>query len=70
MQLSWSDRDRIAEALAQAYPETDRLSLSLDDLKGLVVALPGFAGPPEPPREAHLESILWTWMRLADEGES
>jgi FeS assembly protein IscX len=70
MQLSWSDRDRIAEALAEAHPETDRLALSLDDVKDLVRALPGFAGPPEPPRKAHLESILWTWMRLADEGES
>ena len=68
MQLSWSDRDSIAKALAEAYPETDRLALSLDNLKNMVTRLPGFAGTPEPPRKAHLESILWTWMRLADEG--
>ena len=70
MQLSWSDRESIAKALIQAYPETDRLALSFSDLKSMVRALPGFAGPPEPPKQAHLESILWTWMRLADEGES
>ena len=67
MQLSWSDRDSIARALIQAYPDTDRLALNLDDLKCMICALPCFAGPPEPPRKAHLESILWTWMRIADE---
>jgi FeS assembly protein IscX len=70
MQLSWSDREGIAKALLQAYPETDRLALSLDDLKGMVTALPQFSDRPEPPKKAHLETILWTWMRLADEGES
>jgi FeS assembly protein IscX len=67
MQLSWSDRDSIARALIQTYPDTDRIALTLEQLKGMVNALPGFEGPPEPPRKAHLESILWTWMRLADE---
>lgn len=67
MQLTWSDRDSIARALVQAYPDTDRLALTLDELRRLVCALPGFSGPPEPPRKAHLESILWTWMRFADE---
>ena len=68
MQLSWTDRETIAQALQQAYPETDRLALTLDTLKSMVTGLPHFAGPPEPPKPAHLESILWTWMRVADEG--
>jgi len=68
MQLSWSDRENIAKALMQNFPETERLSLPLDQLKQMVVSLPEFSGPPEPPKPAHLESILWTWMRLADEG--
>jgi FeS assembly protein IscX len=67
MQLSWSDRDGVARALLQAYPDTDRLALNLDALKSMVTGLPGFEGPSEPPRKAHLEAILWTWMRLADE---
>jgi len=66
MQFSWSDRENIAKALIQTYPDADRLEMSLDDLCALVTALPGFDGPPQPPRAAHLESILWTWMRLAD----
>lgn len=68
-QLSWKDREGIARALIQAYPDADRLSLSLDDLKDMVTGLQGFAGPPAPPKPAHLEAILWTWMRLAGDGE-
>lgn len=66
MRLSWSDRESIAKALIETYPTADRLKLNLDELKEMVVLLPEFAGPPEPPKPAHLESILWTWMRLAD----
>lgn len=69
MRLSWSDRESIARALIETYPSADRLKLTLDELKEMVTLLPEFAGPPEPPKQAHLETILWTWMRLADAGE-
>lgn len=68
--LSWSDQTGIAKALLKLYPETDRLALGIDELRALVISLPRFAGPPQPPTNAHLTSILWTWMRLADEGGS
>ena len=67
MPLSWSDRERIARALIETYPTTERLKLSLDELQQMVVTLPDFTGPENPPKRVHLESILWTWMRLADE---
>lgn len=70
MQLAWTDRDDIAKALIQTYPDADRLALSLEDVQAMVVSLPGFADAPEPPRPAYVEAILWTWMRLADEGEA
>lgn len=70
MLLSWSDQTGIARALIRTYPETDRLALGVDELRGLITALPGFAGPPNPPSETYLRSILWTWMRLADGGET
>ena len=44
-----------------------RLELGLDELQQMVVTLPEFTGPENPPKPAHLEAILWTWMRLADE---
>lgn len=67
MPLSWKDRDAIAQELMQAYPDTDRIQLTLDALKAMVTALPAFDGESEPPRKIYLESILWAWMRLAGE---
>ena len=66
MLLSWSDRTGIAEALHQAYPETDRLALGVDDLVRLIDGLPQKPSTP-PPSEKFLQSVLWTWMRISDE---
>lgn len=66
MTLSWADQDRIAAALYQAYPDADRLALTLEDIRLKIVALPCFSGTAHPPAPAWLEKILWTWMRLAD----
>jgi len=67
MHLSWNQQDGIAKALLAAYPEEDRLALRHEDLRRLIVALPGFQDHPHPPGEAWLSKILWTWMRLAHE---
>lgn len=67
MHLSWNQQDGIAKALLRAYPEQDRLALGHEDLRRLIVALPGFQDNPYPPGEAWLSKILWTWMRLAHE---
>lgn len=66
MPLSWSNPAGIAAALLQAYPETDRLSLSREQLLQLIRALPGFTDQTPPPGPAWLDHIRWTWMRLAD----
>lgn len=66
MRLSWSDPDHIAKALLQAYPDEDRLALTLEGLKEKIRALSGFDDAPDPPKPAHLEHILWRWMRIAD----
>ena len=66
MQLSWSEQDRLAEALWAAYPEQDRLALDGESLRRLVVALPGFSDVPQPPDVRVLDKILWAWMRVAD----
>lgn len=67
MQLSWSQQDRLAEALWAAYPEQDRLTLDPEALRRLIIALPGFNDAPQPPSRAWLNKVLWTWMRIADE---
>ncbi len=68
MLLSWSNQTAIAAALLAAHPETERLSLGRDRLLQMIVALPGFNDKPVPPQPACLDHILWTWMRLADDG--
>ena len=67
MPFSWSDRESIARALIETYPTAARLELGMDELQQMVVTLPDFAGPDTPPKQAHLEAILWTWMRLSEE---
>ncbi len=66
MRLSWTNQSDIASALLVAHPERDRLALSHENLRELIVALPGFEGPRQPPQPECLDHILWTWMRLAD----
>jgi FeS assembly protein IscX len=66
VQLSWSNQADIAATLFKAYPDTDRLSLSRDQLLQLIVCLPDFKDTTSPPQPACLDHILWTWMRLAD----
>jgi FeS assembly protein IscX len=68
MSLSWSQQTDIVTALAAKYPETDRLSLSPEILRQMVVGLEGFSGTPQPPDAATLNHILWGWMRFAGEG--
>jgi len=65
MHLSWKEQDRIAKALLTTYPDQDRLALTLEQLRQLIVALPDFQDTPQPPGEPWLNKILWTWMRLA-----
>ena len=70
MRLTWSDSSGIAMALSKAYPEQDRLGLSLAALKNMIEALPGFGRDgdkaADAPSQDHLRHILWTWMRIAD----
>jgi FeS assembly protein IscX len=68
MRLSWSNSTAIAAALLEACPETERLSLTHEKLLRLIHALPAFDDQPIPPQPKYLDHILWTWMRLADDG--
>jgi FeS assembly protein IscX len=60
--LHWLEVDRIAEALVDAHPKTDPLSLRFTELRRLVEALPGFAPQPgHPVNEKILETIQMRW---------
>lgn len=62
MELRWSDVQAIAEALYDANPDLDPLTLSFVRLHAMVTALPEFDDDPERSNEAILEAILQTWL--------
>lgn len=66
-QLKWSQIKQVAQALVYYYPDVERLDCTREDVRQLVVALPEFQDDPSPPSDKTLDSILWQWMRLADE---
>jgi FeS assembly protein IscX len=60
--FGWLETDRIAEALAEAHPKTDPLTLRFTELRRLVEALPEFrAEAGHPVNEKILETIQMGW---------
>lgn len=66
MELRWSDVQAIAEALYDANPDLDPLTLSFVRLHAMVTALPEFDDDPERSNEAILEAILQAWLDERD----
>jgi len=59
----WLDVQRIAEELADRYPDEDPLQVSFPELRDLVTSLPGFAEQPgHPCNERILEAIQQAWI--------
>ncbi|MFU0841614.1 MAG: Protein IscX [Burkholderia sp.] len=65
-ELKWTDAQAIAEALYDANPDLDPLTLSFVKLHDMVCALPGFADDPEKSNEHILEAILSAWLEERD----
>lgn len=60
--MGWLDVDRIGEALFEAHPKVDPLTLRFVELRRLVEALPGFTPDPKHPvNEKILETIQMAW---------
>lgn len=65
--LHWLTVDRLAEALVDAHPDLDPVSVSFPKLKSLVLALPGFREEPgHPCNERILEAIQQAWIDERD----
>ena len=62
MALKWSDQRAIGEALYDAYPDLDPLTLSFVKLHALIVELEDFDDDPEASNERILEGILQVWL--------
>lgn len=60
--FGWLEVDRIAEALADAHPTADPLTVRFVELKRMVQALPNFQEEPgHPVNEKILEAIQSSW---------
>ena len=65
--LSWDDFEDIADALLEAHPDVDPLSVRFTDLHRWVTELPGFGDDPQKSTEGKLERIQMLWVELRDE---
>lgn len=66
-QYTWDDAEELAEALADAYPDTDPLSVGFPRLHQMIIGLPAFADAPEASTERRLEQIQMAWYELVAE---
>jgi FeS assembly protein IscX len=62
MKIGWNDAEEIAIRLAEAYPDTDPLSVRFTDLHRYVTELPDFEGDPKASSEGILEAIQMAWL--------
>lgn len=59
--LYWESTYEIALALIETYPQLDVEQVGMDQLLGLIVALPNFADDPGMVNEGILRDILREW---------
>ncbi len=62
--MTWSDREDIAEALMEAHPGIDPLTVRFTDLLKWIMELEEFEDDPHASNEAKLEAIQMEWYEL------
>lgn len=58
---TWRDVDDIALDLIEQYPNTDPLTVQLDQLRKMVTELPTFGDDPDASTQTILEAIQAAW---------
>ena len=64
--MNWHEVRNIAIALEEHHPTADNVNLRFTDLRGWILALPGFVGAPDGCNEKILEAIQMTWLDERD----
>lgn len=64
--MKWTDSQALAVALAECHPDLDPRTLRFTDLRGWVLALPGFDDAPERCGERVLEALQQAWVDELD----
>jgi FeS assembly protein IscX len=60
-QITWTNTEDIAIALADKYPDVDPLGVRFTDLHKWVMAIEGFSDDPKNSNEKKLEAIQMAW---------
>ncbi len=63
--MKWTDSRDIAIALLEKHPDQDAKTVNFVDLRGWVLALPGFDDDPKRSGEKILEAIQMLWIEEA-----
>jgi FeS assembly protein IscX len=66
--MIWSDREDIAEALMEAHPVIDPLTVRFTDLRNWIAELDEFEDDIHTSNEQKLEAIQMAWYELFREG--
>jgi FeS assembly protein IscX len=61
---TWDDIGELADALSDAYPETDPLTISFPRLHRMISELEEFGDDPAQATERRLEEIQMAWYDL------
>jgi len=64
--MKWTDSREIAIALLEQFPDTDPKTVNFVDLRGWILALPGFKDDPARCGERILEAVQMAWIEEAD----
>jgi len=64
--MKWTDSRDIALLLLERFPEQDPKAVNFVDLRGWVLALPGFSDDPKHSGEKILEAIQTMWIEEAE----
>jgi len=65
--MTWTDREDIAEALMEAHPDVDPLTVRFTDLLKWIMELEEFEDDPHASNEAKLEAVQMAWYELWNE---
>ena len=67
--MTWTETEDIAEALAEAHPDTDPLTVRFTDLLQWIGELPEFADDIHSSNEKKLETVQMAWYELWQDQE-
>ncbi len=66
--MTWSDREDIAEALMEAHPGVDPLTVRFTDLRNWIAEIDEFEDDIHTSNEQKLEAIQMAWYELWHDG--